>query len=279
VVHQSDRSGRCVNVRPFSLDDARVGDLCPGGISPKAHRHGGRRLDIDDLAAPQGERQRDAPCTPADIDYNIVRFDIRTDDRQVWTKRSEWIGFQEGMVSGATSAFISRRLPAAQPRALRQHRVDPSGIPAGRTFVIGRHRSIFRLISVSSTTTKISATPHVIDIGICQKCTAAVCLCGFLATAAVAVGGDGNLPPPRVFAPILAQMTATVGTMVPTIPFVEVSDQTTGKLYSAVWSDKQRTRATAYDANPGALDLVSTSMFGSLGSEVAFSLWSGKFRY
>jgi hypothetical protein len=156
VVDQSDRSGRRVGVRPFTLDNARVADPRPGGISLKARAHGGRWLDIDDLATPQRERQRHTAGTSADIDDDIVRFDIRSDDRQVWTKRSEWIGFQEGMVGRATGAFISRRLRAAQPRALRKHGVHASGISVSRTSAIGRHHSIFRLVSVSLTTRKIS---------------------------------------------------------------------------------------------------------------------------
>jgi hypothetical protein len=60
------------------------------------------------------------------------------------------------MVGGATSAFISRRLRTAQPRALREHGIDPSGIPVGCTVAISRHHSILRLISVSLTTRKIS---------------------------------------------------------------------------------------------------------------------------
>jgi hypothetical protein len=142
-------------VRPFTLDDARVADPRSGGIRSKADGHGGRRLDIDDLAAPQGERQRDAPCTPSDIDYDIVRFDIRSDDSKVWIKRSEWIGLQEGMVGGAADALISRWLRAAQTGTLRQDGIDPSSIPIGRTFTAGYHHGIFRLISLSSTTTQI----------------------------------------------------------------------------------------------------------------------------
>jgi hypothetical protein len=61
------------------------------------------------------------------------------------------------MVGGATSAFISRRLRAAQPRTLRDHGIDPSGIPISRTFTIGRHHSIFRIVSASSTTSQILA--------------------------------------------------------------------------------------------------------------------------
>jgi hypothetical protein len=60
------------------------------------------------------------------------------------------------MVGGATSASISRRLRTAQAHALREYGINSSGIPVGRTFAIGRHHSIFRLISVSSITTKIS---------------------------------------------------------------------------------------------------------------------------
>src|ERR1700746_3021665 len=77
VVHQGAPSRRCVNLRPFTFDDAGVADPSPGGISTEAHPHGGRRLDIDDLTTSQGERQRDTACTPSYIDYDIVRFNIR----------------------------------------------------------------------------------------------------------------------------------------------------------------------------------------------------------
>jgi hypothetical protein len=152
VVHQRDRPGRCVSLRPFTFDDAGIADPRLGGISPEAQPHAGRRLDIDHLAAPQGERQRDTACTPSDIDYDIVRFNIRSDNRQIWTKRSERIGLYERMVGGAADAGISRRLRAAQPRTLREHGVDPRSVPVGRTFIVARHHSIFRLISPSSTT-------------------------------------------------------------------------------------------------------------------------------
>jgi hypothetical protein len=59
------------------------------------------------------------------------------------------------MVGGAASAFISRRLQAAQPRTLHEHGVDPSGISVGCAVAVGRHRRIFRHISRSSTTRQI----------------------------------------------------------------------------------------------------------------------------
>jgi hypothetical protein len=124
-------------------------------FSPKAHRHRGRRLDIDDLAAPQGERQRDPTCAPSDVDYDIVGFDIRSDDRQVWIKWSERIGFHKRMVGGAANASISRRLQTAQARALREHGIDPGSVPVGRTFAVCRHHRIFRLMSLPSTTRQI----------------------------------------------------------------------------------------------------------------------------
>jgi hypothetical protein len=83
----------------------------------------------------------------------------------------------------------------------------------------------------------------------CRKCGEPVCACGFAATLAVSVLEGGN-PPPRVVGPILAQLTGTVGTMLPSVPFVEVSDQITGKLYSAPWLHKQKQRVTEYSARP-----------------------------
>src|SRR5262249_6348808 len=118
--------------RPFTFEEADVGNPRPRGIRLKACRHGGRWLDIDDLATPQGERQRHTARTPSDIDYDVVRFDIRSDDRQVWTKRSEWIGLYKRMVGGASSTLISRRLRTAQPGALRKHGIDASSeVPLG----------------------------------------------------------------------------------------------------------------------------------------------------
>jgi len=43
------------------------------------------------------------------------------------------------MVGGAANAGISRRLRAAQASALREHRIDPSRVPIGRTFTMGHH--------------------------------------------------------------------------------------------------------------------------------------------
>jgi hypothetical protein len=48
------------------------------------------------------------------------------------------------MVGGAAGAFVSRRLRAAQTGTLREHRIDPSSVPAGRIFATGRHHSIFQ---------------------------------------------------------------------------------------------------------------------------------------
>jgi hypothetical protein len=59
------------------------------------------------------------------------------------------------VVGGAADAGISRRLRAAQASALREHRIDPSRVPIGRTFTIGHHHRIIRVVSLSSTTRQI----------------------------------------------------------------------------------------------------------------------------
>ena len=64
--------------------------------------------------------------------------------------------FREGMVGGASSAFISQRLRAAQARALREHGIDPSSIPVGRVVAMGRHHGIF-LKNLCSTNRKFLA--------------------------------------------------------------------------------------------------------------------------
>src|SRR5207248_1536938 len=142
--------------RPFAFDDARVGDPRPGGIRPKACRHGGRWLDVDDFATPQGERQRHTARTPADIDDDVVRVDIRSDDRQVWTKRSEWVGLYKRMVGGASSTLISRRLRTAQPGALRKHGVDPGSISVGCAVTVGRHSRILSVHAVNRIANRIA---------------------------------------------------------------------------------------------------------------------------
>jgi hypothetical protein len=62
----------------------------------------------------------------------------------------------------------------------------------------------------------------------------------------VSVLGGGKPPPPRVVGPIVAQLSGTISTMIPTIPYLEVPDQITGKGYSAAWADKQKQRVLAY---------------------------------
>src|SRR5262249_52951408 len=136
--------------RPFTFEEADVGNPRPRGIRLKACRHGGRWLDIDDLATPQSERQRHTARTPSDIDYDVVRFDIRSDDRQVWTKRSERIGLHKRMVGRASSAPISRRLRTAQSGALCKDGVPPSGISVACCAVaVGRNSQIFSVQAVS----------------------------------------------------------------------------------------------------------------------------------
>jgi hypothetical protein len=66
---------------------------------------------------------------------------------------TKWIGLHKRMVGGAAGACGLR---TAQPRALREHGVHACGISVGRTVVTGHHHGIFRLISVSSITRKIS---------------------------------------------------------------------------------------------------------------------------
>src|SRR6516164_7362629 len=52
------------------------------------------------------------------------------------------LAFREGMVGGASSAFISQRLRAAHPRTLREHGIAPSSILVGRVVAMGRHHGI-----------------------------------------------------------------------------------------------------------------------------------------
>jgi hypothetical protein len=81
----------------------------------------------------------------------------------------------------------------------------------------------------------------------CAKCGAFVCACGFVATLVVSSFWDTKPPPSRVLGPIAAQFTGTIGTTIlPTMPYLEVSDQITGKVYSAVWLDRQKQRELAY---------------------------------
>jgi hypothetical protein len=83
-----------------------------------------------------------------------------------------------------------------------------------------------------------------ISISSCAKCGAVICACGFAVTLAVSVFGDGKPPPSRVVGPIVAQLP---GSMIPTIPFVEVADQVTGKMYSAAWLEKAKQRERVYE--------------------------------
>ena len=73
-------------------------------------------------------------------DDDIVRFDIRGDDLEVRVERSTGIGLFQRVVAGKTGEETARGLRAAQPNALRQHGIDPSGIPVcGLAGVLKRH--------------------------------------------------------------------------------------------------------------------------------------------
>jgi hypothetical protein len=90
----------------------------------------------------------------------------------------------------------------------------------------------------------------------------------------VSVLAGGNPPPPRVVGPILAQVTGTVGTMLPSVHYLEVSDQIIGKMYSAAWSDQQKQRIKKYSANPPPpVNFPTLGQFYSAGS-IAGSLHS-----
>jgi len=80
VVHQRNCSYGWFNFEPVVFDYPGVDDPGSAGIGPKAGSHGGRGLNIDDLSATQGERQRDSACAPSDIDDDVIRLDVRRDD-------------------------------------------------------------------------------------------------------------------------------------------------------------------------------------------------------
>jgi hypothetical protein len=105
----------------------------------------------------------------------------------------------------------------------------------------------------------------------CAKCGAVVCACGFAATLMVSVLGGSKPPPPRVVGPIVAQLSSTISTTIPTVSFLDVSDQITGKWCSAVLVDKQKQRELAYSiAYPaGAVGDVSPWLYYTLAAKVA----------
>ena len=77
----------------------------------------------------------------------------------------------------------------------------------------------------------------------CAKCGGVVCVCGFLATLAVAIFGGGNPPPARAASALASVMTSSAST---TVSFstgsvvLSVHDQITGALRTAVWPQTQQ---------------------------------------
>jgi hypothetical protein len=69
----------------------------------------------------------------------------------------------------------------------------------------------------------------------CRKCAGVVCVCGFLATAAVAVSGDGKPPPARTAAALTGVMTtSTSQTVSAGSSFMYVHDEVIGALRTVV---------------------------------------------
>ncbi|MFZ3253716.1 MAG: hypothetical protein WA133_05485, partial [Syntrophales bacterium] len=115
VVHQGNRRPhRRSNGEPIACNDAGVGDSRRDGVGSKARAHGGRWFHIDNLAATHGKGERDSARTPADIDDDVFRFNIRGDNLQVRVERSTWIGLQKRVVGRETCKEIPRGLRTAQ---------------------------------------------------------------------------------------------------------------------------------------------------------------------
>jgi hypothetical protein len=142
VVHQCDRPCRRIDCEPIVFYQARVTDPRLGGIGHKASAHRNRGLDVDDLAAMQGERQRNSAGAASDIDDDIIRLDIRCNGLEVRVRRSMRIGLHERVIAWQAREQVSRRLPPAQSGALREHGIDPSSIPLGCVVAVDRHRGI-----------------------------------------------------------------------------------------------------------------------------------------
>jgi hypothetical protein len=84
------------------------------------------------------------------------------------------------------------------------------------------------------------------SINSCSRCGTAVaaCACGFLATLAVAILGDGKPPPSRTAAALASATTPMApagptggGTVTYSQPFFVVDNQVTGEKYVGIWRD------------------------------------------
>ena len=71
----------------------------------------------------------------------------------------------------------------------------------------------------------------------CRKCARVACVCGFLATVAVAVAGDGKPPPSRTAAALASVMTTSTSTTTISAgsSFIYVHDEVIGALRTSVW--------------------------------------------
>jgi hypothetical protein len=70
------------------MDGANVGDPGPRGVRREAGEHAGGRIDVDDLAATQRERQAVPAGATAHVYDHVVERHIGRDDLQVRLQRS-----------------------------------------------------------------------------------------------------------------------------------------------------------------------------------------------
>src|SRR5262249_16522005 len=126
---QGDIPSHVCGCQPVSQDSADVGDarLCRTRL--KLGEHAGRGVDVDHLAAAQGQRQTDPSGAAAHVYKHVVWLHIGRDDLQVGVKAAVWIS-AKALRHRATKA-VRRRLLAVDAATLGMHSLNEGSIGLG----------------------------------------------------------------------------------------------------------------------------------------------------
>jgi hypothetical protein len=137
VVDERDGASRWVRRGPLGLNGADVTDTGALRVRLESGEQGRGGIDVNDLAAEEGQREAVTAGAAADVDDHVVGLDVRREDLEIGIERPAWIGDQQWVVLWETREEVAFGLCAAQACALGQRGVDAGAIGVdGR---LGRH--------------------------------------------------------------------------------------------------------------------------------------------
>jgi hypothetical protein len=129
VRRQRDVSRHGLGLQPAAAHQAHVLDARLGRQRFELVGHAGRRLDVDQLAAAQRQRQADSPRAAAHVEQHVVRLQVFGDHAEVGIQRAPRIGAE--VARHRPPPDVAGRRAVAHTRALCGDRVDTGRVRVG----------------------------------------------------------------------------------------------------------------------------------------------------